>query len=300
MKIWKRILIVTMFAFSAFGASAQAKLQINEIMVNNKTNYVDRYGNHSPWIEIYNNSGSSANLGGWYLSDDPNNLKKYLITKGDRNTIIGPRQFLVFWADGNAFYGTFHTNFRFEPGREATVYLADPSGKLIDSMTVPEMASMQPNVSYGRTSDGGSKSAVLEKPTPNINNESVNQGAANERFKTNDPWGAGMSITAVMVVFLALILLYLVFKYTGKFHVRLSHNKSKAKSKNTAATSAAANSDEGISGEVVAAIATVIYQMQSNSHDIENAILTIERQAANYSPWNSKIYGMRQTPQLKK
>lgn len=299
MKIWKKILIVPMFAFMAIGASAQAKLQINEIMVNNKTNYVDHYGNHSSWIEIYNNSGSSANLGGWYLSDDPNFLKKYLITKGDRNTIIGPRQFIVFWADGNAFYGTFHTNFRFEQGREASVYLSDPSGRLIDSLTVPTMASMQPNVSYGRTSDGGNKSAVLEKPTPNINNEFINQDAANERFKTNDPWGAGMSITAVMVVFLALILLYGVFKYTGKFHVRLSHNKSKAQSKNPAAC-AAANSDEGISGEVVAAIATVIYQMQSNSHDIENAILTIEKQATHYSPWNSKIYGLRQTPQLKK
>ena len=50
------------------------------------------------------------------------------------------------------------------------------------------------------------------------------------------------------------------------------------------------------SGEIFAAIAMALHEYQDNVHDIEDTILTINKVKRNYSPWNSKIYTLRQTP----
>ncbi len=50
------------------------------------------------------------------------------------------------------------------------------------------------------------------------------------------------------------------------------------------------------SGEVFAAIAMALHEYQDNSHDLEDTVLTISRVARAYSPWSSKIYGLRQFP----
>jgi hypothetical protein len=270
-------------------------------MVNNVTNYVDHYGEHTPWIEIYNNSGASTDIGGCFLSDDPTDLKKYLITKGDRNTLIGPGQFTVFWADNIATRGTFHVNFRLDSTRKNTVYLANASGKMIDSLTVPAWASAIKDKSYGRVLDGSAELSLQDKPTPNINNVFPDRDAANLRFMMNDPSGIGMSITAILVVFIALIFLFLCFKQTARFYINRSNKRAVevAEAKGEKVDENKIKDKHGISVEVCAAIAAALYEMYNDVHDIENTILTIEKKAVNYSPWSSKIYGLRQTPQVK-
>jgi hypothetical protein len=49
------------------------------------------------------------------------------------------------------------------------------------------------------------------------------------------------------------------------------------------------------SGDIYAAIAMAIYEA-TELHDEENTILTIKKTARSYSPWNSKIYTLRETP----
>jgi Na+-transporting methylmalonyl-CoA/oxaloacetate decarboxylase gamma subunit len=301
MKILKQGLSLFLFMIAVTGVQAQvSKLRINEIMVNNQHDYVDHYGQKSPWIEIYNNSGASTNIGGCFLSDDPDNLRKYPITKGDKNTLIGPRQFVIFWADNNATRGTFHVNFRLDPAKENTVYLADASGKLIDALTVPAAESGLTDKSYGRNPDGSQTLGVLDKPTPNINNRSADQDASNEKFKKNDPTGLAMSMTAVAVVFLALILLYICFKYTGRFYINRGHKKAveAVEAKGGKIDESKIGETDGIPVEVCAAIAAALYEIQNDIHDIEDAVLTIEKKAVSYSPWSSKIYGLRQTPHV--
>jgi hypothetical protein len=270
-------------------------------MVNNQQNYVDHYGQNSPWIEIYNNSGASTNIGGCFLSDDRDSLTKYPITKGDKNTLIGPRQFVIFWADSIATRGTFHVNFRLYPGRKNTVYLADAGGKLVDSLTVPADKSALVDKSFGRIEDGGHELDTLEKPTPNINNLIADRDAANVRFKQNDPTGLGMSIIAISVVFIALILLYFCFKQTARFYINRGHKKAveAAEAKGGKVDESTVSETDGIPVEVCAAIAAALYEMQNDVHDIEDTVLTIEKRAVNYSPWSSKIYGLRQAPQVK-
>jgi hypothetical protein len=302
MRILKRGLSLFLFMTAVICTQAQvSKLRINEIMVNNQHDYVDHYGQNSPWIEIYNNSGASTNIGGCFLSDDPNNLRKYAITKGDKNTLIGPRQFTVFWADNNATRGTFHVNFWLDPSKKNTVYLADASGKLIDELTVPAKESALIDKSYGRITDGGQELGVPDKPTPNINNKFADRDAANEKFKKNDPRGFGMSVTAVAVVFVALILLYICFKNTARFYINRGHRKAVAavEAKDGKVDESKVSEKEGIPVEVCAAIAAALYEMQNDIHDIEDTVLTIEKKAVSYSPWSSKIYGLRQAPQVK-
>jgi hypothetical protein len=127
--------------------------------------------------------------------------------------------------------------------------------------------------------------------------------AANVRFKKNDPTGLGMSITAILVVFVALILLYICFKNTARFYTSRGHKKTvaaiEAKGGTVDEHKVGESKKDGIPVEVCAAIAAALYEMQNDIHDIEDTVLTIEKKAVNYSPWNSKIYGLRQTPQVK-
>ena len=48
--------------------------------------------------------------------------------------------------------------------------------------------------------------------------------------------------------------------------------------------------------EVVAAIGLAINLYLKDIHDYEQAVLTIHKVMRPYSPWSSKIYGLRRTP----
>ncbi|MHC4184805.1 MAG: lamin tail domain-containing protein, partial [Planctomycetota bacterium] len=50
------------------------------------------------WIELYNTTGSSIDLSGWFLSDSDSNVMKYEIAAG---TTIASGQYLVFYEDVN-------------------------------------------------------------------------------------------------------------------------------------------------------------------------------------------------------
>jgi hypothetical protein len=51
-------------------------------------------------------------------------------------------------------------------------------------------------------------------------------------------------------------------------------------------------------GAVFAAIATALYEVTEDVHDVESTVITIQKVTRRYSPWSSKIYGLRE--QLKK
>jgi hypothetical protein len=55
----------------------------------------------------------------------------------------------------------------------------------------------------------------------------------------------------------------------------------------------AINQSETIPGEVLAAIATALYEISEDIHDWESNVLTIKRTARNHSSWSSKIHGLR-------
>ena len=288
----KRIgVLLLMVLLVSFGAKAQraTSMRINEVLVINEDNFVDDYGKRNAWIEIYNSSAGMVNIAGCYLTDDKNNPRKYPIPKGDVMTQIQPNQHALFWADGLADRGTFHVSFTLDPSRENYVALYDADGRtLIDEITIP--AGQLPDVSYGRVVDGQEEWAQLQKVTPKANNLTLDTNEKIENFKDNDSWGIGMTITAMAVVFLGLILLYLIFKQVGKAAIA-------AGKRNAQKAGAAAGAATGeVSGEVFAAIATALYELSDDNHDIEHTVLTIRKVHRAYSPWSSKIYTLRETP----
>lgn len=120
---------------------------------------------------------------------------------------------------------------------------------------------------------------------------SVSQKA--EQIKETDPYGLGMVIIAMGTVFLSLAFLYLIFKYLGRAYnidikKRILIRKGKFEE--------AEQLKEITSGEVNVAIALAIHLYTSQLHDIESSKLTIQRVAKTYSPWSSKIYGLRKDP----
>jgi len=108
-----------------------------------------------------------------------------------------------------------------------------------------------------------------------------------ENLQNNDPWGIGMTITAMAVVFIGLLLLVFAFMLIGKIAIRISKNRTKI-------ASGGHNTHEMISGEVIAAITTALFEVAEDTHDLENTVLTIHKVARAYSPWSSKIYGLRE------
>lgn len=268
-------------------------VRFNEVLVVNEDNFVDDYGKRHPWFELYNNSAGTVDLRGCFLTDDKSNPRKYMIPKGDVLTKVPPYQHILFWADNKPTRGTFHVNFTLDPTKDNYIALYDADGTtLIDEVKVP--AGQVADISYAREMDGTGKWISMTKVTPSTNNVTLDTNEKVENFQRNDSWGIGMTITAMAVVFLGLIVLYLVFKQTGNAAIRASQrNAKKAAAESGKAVSADAGQENG---EVLAAIATALYEMSDDNHDIENTVLTIRKVQRSYSPWSSKIYNLRQAP----
>ena len=281
------------------------KLVLNEVLITNESNFQDDYGLHSAWIEIFNRSYGSADLAGCYLkcSSQPGDTASYFIPKGDVLTLIKPRQHSLFWADGEARRGTFHTNFTLNPETQNWIGLYDSGRNLLDQITIPAGA-LQANQSYARISDAAEKWEVKDGSaekyvTPSTNNKTIDSNAKMEKFEEHDRDGIGMSISAMSVVFCGLILLYISFKIIGRVSVNLS-KRNAMKAKGITDKQEAKEKKLGEApGEIFAAIAMAMHEMQSDVHDVEDTVLTITRVKRSYSPWSSKIYTLRETPQKK-
>lgn len=289
--LFSGILILLAVIAGSTKASAQnaTDFRFNEILVLNDSNYIDDFGVHSPWIEIINSSYSTVNLGGCFLTDDLDNPTKYWIPTGDPATTVGPRGYIVFWADNHPTRGIFHLNFNLENAK--VIALFDANGKtLIDKLEIPQ--NQTTDVSYGRVDDHSDDWTKLEFSTPGANNDHSRKASSGEKFVKIDPYGLGMTIIAMFVVFSALALLYIVYKNIGRFFVR----KAGAAKDIKAPVIEGKHKDEEMSGEVNAAIAMALYMYQNEMHDYENTVLTIHKVSRNYSPWSSKIYTLRKSP----
>ncbi|GHT68374.1 hypothetical protein FACS189452_07910 [Bacteroidia bacterium] len=288
-----KICILTVCFLLAVGsvfAQNRSDLRINEVLTHNVDNYIDDFGRHGAWIEIFNSSYGTVDIGGCYLTNDLSDPKKYPIPRGDVLTKIAPRQHVVFWANNHPTDGTFHLSFTID--NDDCIALFSNDGKLIDSVTLPVMAADE---SYGRLEDGGAEWGFFEKTTPSTNNILKALGASASSFKENDPWGVAMAITAMAVVFTALLLLFVAFKSVGKLLMHKHHKREKPHVEAVAT----GVKKEASPSDVYAAIAFAIQQYQKDIQLIEKAVLTINKVARAYSPWSSKIYGLREVPQKK-
>lgn len=317
----KLMLLLLAVAVGAAAVSAQSRrnLRINEVMVQNDSNFVDDYGHHTAWIELFNTTHAPLNIASVFLTNNRATLDKNLSSKerkammyavplGDVLTKIPKRQHVVFWADGRPTLGTFHTSFTLQPGQDNWIAIFDGDGHtLIDSVTVP--ATLGSNQSFARIEDGvDSKDGVklgIEAweirddseglpVTPSSNNKIRETNDKIDMFAEKDKNGVAMAIMAMGIVFSALLLLCICFYIISKIGERVS---SRNKTKTLSSSETEIHVEKGHdSGEEIAAIAMALHE-HLNAHDSENTVLTINKVKRAYSPWSSKIYGLRQLPQ---
>jgi len=78
-------------------------LVISEFMASNAETLLDGDGDSSDWVEIFNTTPYDIELGGWYLTDNDNNLKKWKFPLG---TTIKANDYLIVFASGkgNLYY----------------------------------------------------------------------------------------------------------------------------------------------------------------------------------------------------
>ncbi len=301
----KRILgifLLALCAVSSVWAQGRKGLRINEVLITNETNFQDDYGCQSAWIEIFNTTFGAVDIGSCYLTNDKENPKKYPIPKGDVLTEMPPRQHVLFWADNLPNRGTFHVNFELDPTQENWIGLYDANGKdLIDEVTIP--AGLPADCSYARTDDGAGEWEIKDGlgtryVTPSTNNVTLDKNEKIEMFANHDPHGFGMTVMAMLIVFSALLLLFLSFRLIGKITVWFKRRNAMRVHGIQDEAEAKEKGMGKVSGEVCAAISMALYQ-HLEAHDVEDTVLTINKVKKAYSPWNSKIYSLREIPNKK-
>lgn len=98
--------------------------------------------------------------------------------------------------------------------------------------------------------------------------------------------------TAIVIVFAVLVIVLLAFKYFAK--IMSGGDKKPVQSGAKAGVPVATKNDA--EGEVHAAIAMALYLYSNELHDQENPVITMIKVSRTYSPWSSKIYGLRKLP----
>jgi glutaconyl-CoA/methylmalonyl-CoA decarboxylase subunit delta len=114
---------------------------------------------------------------------------------------------------------------------------------------------------------------------------------AAEELVKHDPYGLLLAIISVSIVMSVLAFIYLSFKAISGIIIN----------KNKGAETLPARQKQVVlhdmpSGDVSAAIAMALSIYYKQEIEEENYAITIKKISHRYSPWNSKIYGMRNLP----
>jgi len=107
-----------------------------------------------------------------------------------------------------------------------------------------------------------------------------------------DPYGLGISVIGMGVVFISLLVLYLAFFNVSKLLLMRTRKNLKKQGQEAAVKDKKIAIDSDISAAIAAALSLYFQEV----HDKEEAVLTISKTARTYSPWSSKIYGLRNYP----
>lgn len=147
-----------------------AQVMINEYSVSNLSTIQDNYLEYEDWIEIYNKNFTSANLSGYYLSDDTAAPMMWALPEG---TVLPAGGMLVVWASGRneVLDGHYHASFRLTQAKANPdqIVLSDPTGAILE-YHVLEIT--QSNHSRGRITNGADDWGIFVTPTPGYNNAS--------------------------------------------------------------------------------------------------------------------------------
>ncbi len=157
-------------------------LYMNEIMAYNSN---EPGGESSDWIEIYNSNDYPVDLGGLFISDNPDNLTKCRIPSVyPDSTTIPAKGFLVLKANEKAGTSILNLNFKLNSmGEElALIQYSNGNERYIDYLWFGQQTN---EASFGRLPDGSSTVKILPSKTPGWSNSTPTsiQGLPNPKMK---------------------------------------------------------------------------------------------------------------------
>lgn len=167
-RIVSPLILNGMLAFAACQTSnAKAEtnaIQITEILASNVGTHWDEQGEDDDWIELFNPSKSSVDIGGMYLSDNPERPLKFRLPQDSPDeTTIAPESYLVLWFDGQPEQGPLHVDLKLSSSGEHVVLTASDGETTIDEIKFGEQRS---DVSFGRDPNSPKEWLYLSSPSP--------------------------------------------------------------------------------------------------------------------------------------
>lgn len=142
-------------------------VRINEFMASNSKTIVDEKQQYDDWLELYNDSASSVNVGGHYLSDDPLQPTKYQIPA---NTVIPAFGTIHIWCDEDGTQGPLHANFKLSASGEDILFFAPDGTTQLDSI---RFGSQYTDISTGRLVDGKAPYVTFLDASPTLPNKAT-------------------------------------------------------------------------------------------------------------------------------
>lgn len=173
---WRRLFLLTaVWGWVLFGAFQAATLHaaslppvvISEFLAENRTGLVDEDGEHSDWIEVFNQSSGPVNLKGWSLTDQPDAPRKWLFP----DVSLPAGRFLLVFASGNDRRiptRPLHANFKL--GKKGDyLALVQPDGTSVATEFAPKYPPQRIDVAYGLPESffgPGKRPSLTKLPSP--------------------------------------------------------------------------------------------------------------------------------------
>lgn len=143
-------------------------VRISEVLAKNAYSITDREGERCDWVELYNTTGQTIQLSGWYLSDNPRNLQKWALPD---TALIGANGYLIIFLSGKTnISGELHAGFSIGTGE--TLFLYNEKTGELDWVTIPDLPD---NVSVGL--DENNEQVYYRYPTPGEPNGHADKNA---------------------------------------------------------------------------------------------------------------------------
>ncbi len=226
--------LLSMFVMATLSTWAQGarSIRITEVMTDNRTSIIDEYGQHKPWVELSNSSFTTYNIRGMFLTTDrrvldpkmtPEQRRKLmspLPNNEPRTTLAGKKSVVVFdcsWSKkaDQTEAGPFQLPLHITAGQPTWVALYDGNAAdLVDSISVPALASDQSfelsqNFKVWAKANGKEVSPGFLPQNVGLSKPQI--------LKQTDPYGFGITVLAMGIVFSCLALLFLFFWAFGAY-----------------------------------------------------------------------------------
>ena len=159
--------ILSLFAiwFCLSVTSLLGGVVISEFLASNSGGLATAEGGHSDWIELQNEGEAAVALGGYSLTDDPENPLKWTLPAAE----LAVGDHVVVFASGDdvsVLEEEWHTNFRLAKSG-GYLALTGPDGLIASEFA--DYPAQRPDISYGVT---GADEVYYDPPTPGAANES--------------------------------------------------------------------------------------------------------------------------------